>query len=113
MINSVTIIGRLTRDPEYRQAPESTAIAVCTVAVDRDKDNTDFIPVIAFGELANNVCKYVKKGHLVGILGRISQRSFVRQDGTKGQSIEVIAQTVDFLEKKPEENEKPKAKKKA
>lgn len=114
-MNQVVIIGRITREPELHKSADASCVCGFTVAVDRDEKHTDFIPVVCFKGLAENVAKFVRKGNLIAVSGRLSQRDFVRQDGTKGQAIEVIAQTVEFLEKKPAEAKpeaKPKAKKK-
>ena len=106
MINRVILVGRLTRDPELRRTNSGTSVCSFTVAVDnRQKDadgnrTTSFIPCTVFQQTADNMSKFLRKGSLVGIDGRLSQRSFVRQDGTKGSVIEVICDSVQFLEPK-------------
>ena len=106
MINRVVLVGRLTRDPELRRANSGTSICSFTVAVDNRMRNPDgsksasFIPCTVFQQTADNMTKFLRKGSLVGIEGRLSQRSFVRQDGTKGSVIEVICDSVQFLEPK-------------
>ncbi len=100
MINRVVLVGRLTRDPELRN---SGSIAVFTVAIDNlgKEKTTSFIPcVVLNAQRAETVGKYAKKGLLVGVEGRLNQRSFVRQDGSKGSVIEVICDSVQFLEKR-------------
>ena len=100
MINRVVLVGRLTRDPELRN---SGSIAVFTVAVDNlgKEKTTSFIPcVVLNAQRAETVGKYAKKGLLVGVEGRLNQRSFVRQDGSKGSVLEVICDSVQFLEKR-------------
>ncbi len=100
MINRVVLVGRLTRDPELRN---SGNIAVFTVAVDNlgKEKSTSFIPCVVLNATrAETVGKYAKKGLLVGIEGRLNQRSFVRQDGSKGSVLEVICDSVQFLERR-------------
>ena len=100
MINRVVLVGRLTRDPELRN---SGAIAVFTVAIDNlgKEKTTSFIPcVVLNAQRSETVGKFARKGMLVGIEGRLNQRSFVRQDGSKGSTIEVICDSVQFLERR-------------
>ena len=102
MINRVVLVGRLTRDPELRN---SGSIAVFTVAIDNlgKEKSTSFIPcVVLNAQRAETVGKFAKKGLLVGIEGRLNQRSFVRQDGSKGSVIEIICDSVQFLERREE-----------
>ena len=107
MINRVVLVGRLTRDPELRRSAAGNSIAVFTVAVDNPgKDasgnkTASFIPCVVFNETrADTVIKYAKKGLLVGVEGRLNQRSFQRADGTKGSVLEVVADSVQFLERR-------------
>ena len=100
MINRVVLVGRLTRDPELRNGG---SIAVFTVAIDNlgKEKTTSFIPcVVLNAQRSETVGKYARKGMLVGVEGRLNQRSFVRQDGSKGSVIEVICDSVQFLEKR-------------
>ena len=107
MMNRVILVGRLTRDPEVRRNPQtSNAVVSFTLAVDdRVKDTegnkvTSFINITVFGNQADNAGKFLKKGALCGVDGRLRQRSFERKDGTKGSVIEVVADSVTFLEPK-------------
>lgn len=106
MLNRIVIVGRLTRDPELRRTTSETPVATFTLAVnDRVKDAdgneiTSFIGVTVWNSAADNVAKFCRKGSLVGVDGRIRQRSFERRDGTKGSVIEIIADNVEFLEPK-------------
>ncbi len=100
MINRIVLVGRLTRDPELRN---SGSIAVFTVAVDNlsKEKSTSFIPcVVLNAQRSETVGKYARKGMLVGVEGRLNQRSFVRQDGSKGSVLEVICDSVQFLERR-------------
>ena len=106
MINRVVLVGRLTRDPELRRTNSGTSVCSFTVAVDNRQKNPDgtksasFIPCTVFQNTADNMTKFLRKGSLVGIEGRLNQRSFVRQDGSKGSVLEVICDSVQFLEPK-------------
>jgi single-strand DNA-binding protein len=102
-MNSVSLIGRLTRDPEVRYK-DDLAVARFTVAVDRPtKDKTsDFPSVIAFGKTAEIVEKYLAKGSQVGISGRIQTGSYTNKDGVKVYTTDVVAERVEFLGKKEE-----------
>jgi single-strand DNA-binding protein len=103
-MNKVTLIGRLTKDPELKFTPGSgNAVANFTLAVDRrfTKDGqkeADFIPVVVWGKQAESTATYVSKGKLIGVAGRIQVRSYDAKDGTKRYVTEVIADEVQFLE---------------
>ena len=100
MINRVVLVGRLTRDPELRNGG---SIAVFTIALDNlgKEKSTSFIPcVVLNAQRSETVGKFARKGMLVGVEGRLNQRSFVRQDGSKGSVLEVICDSVQFLEKR-------------
>ena len=100
MINRVVLVGRLTRDPELRNGG---SIAVFTIAIDNlgKEKSTSFIPcVVLNAQRSETVGKFARKGMLVGVEGRLNQRSFVRQDGSKGSVLEVICDSVQFLEKR-------------
>ena len=105
MINRVVLVGRLTRDPELRRSAAGGSVAVFTVAVDNlgKEKSTSFIPCVVLNDQrADTVAKYARKGLLVGVEGRLNQRSFVRQDGSKGSVLEVICDSVQFLERRDE-----------
>lgn len=110
MINRVILVGRLTRDPELRKTNTDTSVASFTLAVDNRNKNAEgkktasFIPVTVWNEQANNVCKYVRQGSLVGVDGRLLQRTYEKKDGTKANVLEVIADSVQFLEPKGAKN---------
>lgn len=103
-MNSVNLVGRLTRDPELRYTPAQMAICRFSIAIDRpkSKDGTqqaDFPNIVAFGKLAENCERYLNKGRQVAINGRIQTGSYEKQDGTKVFTTEVVAATVDFIGK--------------
>lgn len=101
-MNHSILIGRLTKDPELRYTPTGTAVATFTVAVDRnnDKKEADFINIVTWSKLAENVANYCAKGRLVAISGRIQTRNYEKQDGTKVYVTEVVANEVKFMEPK-------------
>lgn len=106
MINRVVLVGRLTRDPELRTTNAGGSMCSFTVAVDdRTKDvdgnfTTSFINCVTFNQTADTTAKYARKGSLVGVEGRIRQRKFDRQDGSKGSVFEIVCDSVQFLEPK-------------
>ncbi|MFA5421394.1 MAG: single-stranded DNA-binding protein [Bacilli bacterium] len=108
MINRVVLVGRLTRDPELRRTANETAVASFTIAVDNRVKGPDgqktasFIPCTVWGASADNTAKYTRKGSLVGVEGRLNQRTYDRRDGTKATILEVICDSVQFLEPKGE-----------
>ena len=107
MLNHITIMGRLTRDPELRRTGSGTAVASFTVAVDRDfsgKDGgekeTDFIDCVAWRQTGEFVSKYFTKGRMAVVSGRLQIRSWTDKDGNKRISAEVIADNVYFGDSK-------------
>jgi len=114
MYNKIILIGRLTKDPESRYTPTGTLVSTFRMASGRtytDKngekqEETLFINVIAWGgrsNLAENVNKFLKKGSLVLVEGRLRVRDYETSDGNKKLAVEVIANTIKFLSKKTEE----------
>ncbi len=103
-MNSVVLIGRLTRDPEIRYITSNQmAVATFSVAIDRptrnDQDRkTDFPRVTVFGRQAENCEKFLAKGRLVGIQGRIQTGSYTNKDGATVYTTDVVADRVEFLE---------------
>ena len=110
-MNKVILVGRLTRDPEVRTLPGSgNTVASFSLAINRNFRNkegnvdADFINVSVFGRNAENVGKYVSKGSLLGVDGRIQTRSYDAQDGSKRYVTEVIADNVEFMGSKKDNN---------
>ena len=98
-MNRVELIGRLTRDPEVRYTSEGKVIARFTLAIDRfgsKEKQTDFPSVVAFGRTGEIVDKYVRKGHLLGVEGRLQTGSY-EKDGTTVYTTDVIADRVQLL----------------
>lgn len=103
-MNSVSLIGRLTKDPEVRYGAESqTAVARFSIAIDRGKDKsgesrgTDFPNIVCFGKTAELVERFVSKGRLVGIQGRIQTGKY-EKDGRTVYTTDVLADRVEFLD---------------
>ena len=104
-INSVVIVGRITKDPELQTTKSGLSVCKVMVAVDnpgKDK-STSFLPVVAWKQTAEAVCKYCHKGSLVGVDGRISERSYESKEGKNNIIIEIVANSVEFLEPKKAE----------
>ena len=101
-MNSVVLIGRLTKDPEVRYiADNQKAVATFSIAVDRPfaKEKTaDFFNIVVFGKPAENCEKFLAKGRMVGIQGRIQNDSYTDKEGTKKYKTDIIADRVEFLE---------------
>lgn len=103
-MNSVSLIGRLTRDPDVRYGAENQlAIARFSIAIDRGKDRegqsrgTDFPSIVCFGKTAELVEKYVTKGRLVGIQGRVQTGKY-EKDGRTIYTTDILADRVEFLD---------------
>lgn len=113
MLNRVCLIGRLVSDPELRKSNSDVSFATFTIAVDNAAKEADgtrgtcFLDGRVFGTQADNLVKFTRKGDRVAIDGSLNQRNFIRQAGSKGKSIEVIVDSVTFLEAKKEEQEEP------
>ena len=102
-MNSVALIGRLTRDPEIRYTGDQMAIATFSIAIDRPprRDGTretDFPRITVFGRQAENCEKYLKKGRMVGVTGRIQTGSYTNKNGDKVYTTDIVADRVEFLE---------------
>ena len=105
MLNTVILIGRLTRDPDQRYTPNGVAVTKFTLAVDRGFTNkqgekeTDFIDVVVWQKLAENCASYLGKGRLVAVEGRLQIRSYDDKEGIRRKVAEVVARNVKFLDK--------------
>lgn len=106
MINRVVLVGRLTKDPEFRTTPNGVEVTNFTLAINRNFTNAqgereaDFINVITFRKQAVNVNEYLSKGKLAGVDGCIQSRSYENQEGRRIFVTEVVADSVQFLEPK-------------
>ena len=111
MLNHITIMRRLTRDPELRRTGSGVAVASFTLAVDRDfgkNDNgereTDFIDCVAWRQTGEFVSKYFTKGRMAVVSGRLQIRSWTDKDGNKRRTAEVVADNVYFGDSRKEES---------
>ena len=105
MLNHITIMGRLTRDPELRYTQSQTPVASFTLAVDRDfgsrdggEKQTDFIDCVAWRQTAEFVSKYFTKGSMAVVSGRLQIRDWTDRDGGKRRSAEVVVDNMYFGE---------------
>ena len=107
MLNHITIMGRLTRDPELRRTGSGVAVTSFTLAVDRDfgkaengEKETDFIECVAWKNTAEFVSKYFSKGRMAVVSGKLQNRSWTDKDGNKRRNAEVVAENVYFGDSK-------------
>lgn len=106
MMNKVILIGRLTKDPELRRSNSGMAICSFTVAVNRIGSNqngenqTDFINCVCFDKQAENLSRYMTKGRLISVDGRIQTRNYDNQEGKRVYVTEVVATNIQYLESK-------------
>lgn len=105
-MNTVNLLGRLTKDIDFRYMPNGKGVANFTLAVNRPFKNAngeieaDFIPVILFGKAAELAAKYVHKGQRLLVEGRLQVRSYDAKDGSKRYVTEVVGNNIEFIEKK-------------
>lgn len=106
-VNRFVGVGRLTHDPELKHTPNGVAVASFNIAVDRQfksangEKETDFIPVITWRGLAENCGRYLSKGKMVAVEGRLQIRTY-EKDGQKRTVAEIVADNVQFLSPKSE-----------
>lgn len=105
-MNNVVLTGRLTANPELKVTQSGTKVCVFALAVNKDKEHTDFPQIVCFEKTAENLCTYQKKGSMIGVNGRLQTRSYDRQDGTKAYVTEVIANSVEYLSSKSDNEAK-------
>ena len=104
-INRVVLVGNLTRDPELRHTPSGTPVCSLRVAVNtRRKDETgqwvdkpNYFDVTVWGQQGENCAQYLSKGRPAAIDGRLEWREWEAQDGSKRESVEIVAESVQFL----------------
>ena len=112
--NKVILIGNLTKNPEIRYTPSGTPVANFGLAVNRKfrqaeelRDEVCYIDIVVFGKQAEHCGQYLSKGNGVIVDGRLQQRRWETEDGQKRSKHEVVAQTVNFLPKRPEAGAEP------
>lgn len=104
-LNNISIMGRLTRDPEIRRTQSGAAVASFAIACDRDFSNggereTDFFDCVAWKGTAEFIGKYFTKGSMIVINGRLQSRSWIDKDGRNRRTVEILANSVYFCESK-------------
>ncbi|MFS0934562.1 single-stranded DNA-binding protein, partial [Enterococcus casseliflavus] len=106
MINNVTLVGRLTKDPELRYTANGTGVATFTLAINRNFTNqagereADFVQCVIWRKPAETLANYARKGTLLGVTGRIQTRSYDNQQGQRVYVTEVVAESFQLLESK-------------
>ena len=105
MLSQTIIIGRTTKEPEIRQTQNGGSVATFTIACDRNFKNaqgekeTDFFNIVCWRGLAETVGRYLGKGRLVAVSGRLQNRSYEAKDGIKRYITEIVASEVQFLDR--------------
>ncbi|PTF94831.1 single-stranded DNA-binding protein [Staphylococcus chromogenes] len=106
MLNRVVLVGRLTKDPEFRTTPSGVDVSTFTLAVNRNFKNkdgeqqADFINCVVFRKQAENVKNFLSKGSLAGVDGRMQSRSYENKEGQRVYVTEVVCDSVQFLDPK-------------
>ncbi|WP_429976878.1 single-stranded DNA-binding protein [Enterococcus sp. AZ051] len=106
MINNVTLVGRLTKDPDLRYTANGTGVATFTLAINRNFTNqagereADFVQCVIWRKPAETLANYARKGTLLGVTGRIQTRSYDNQQGQRVYVTEVVAENFQLLESK-------------
>ena len=116
MLNHITIMGRLTRDPELRYTQSQTPVTSFTLAVDRDysgrdggERQTDFIDCVAWRQTAEFVSKYFQKGSMAVVSGRLQLRDWTDREGGKRRSAEVVVENIYFGESKRRDSDESRS----
>lgn len=99
-MNSLQIYGRLGQKPELRNTASGLDVTAFRLAYRRTKDQSDWFTVIAFGQLAKRICANASKGARINVSGRLQSRQY-EKDGQKREAVEIIADSVDFLDPPP------------
>ena len=113
MINQIFIIGRTTKEPEIRTTQSGVSVGTFTIACDRGFTNkqgekeTDFVNCVAWRGLADTVGKYLGKGRLVAVVGRLQNRNYETPEGVKKYITEIICSEVQFLDRAKEQPQEP------
>lgn len=111
MLNHITIMGRLTRDPEMRRTQSGTGVCSFTIACERDftdkhsgEKETDFFDCVAWHKTADFVEQYFSKGRMAVVSGRLQTRSWNDKDGNKRKTTEIVVENIYFADSKKENN---------
>ena len=110
-MNKFITIGRATKDVELKTTPSGASVATFSVAVKRNIKNksgeyeSDFFNCVAFNKLAETISRYVHKGDMVGVDGRLQTRSYTDKDGNNRNVTEVFVENIEFLQQKKKQEE--------
>lgn len=109
MLNQVTLMGRMTRDPELRYTQSNTAVASFSLAVERDfgskeEKQTDFIDCVAWRQTGEFISKYFPKGSLIVVSGRLQVREYTDKENKKRRAVEVVVENAYFTSSKNASN---------
>ena len=110
MLNCVILVGRLTRDPELRRTTSGLSVASFSLAVDDSRKNADgskntlFINCSLFGQRADTLAKYARKGSLISVQGRLQQRKYTNKAGVQVTTIDTIVENFEFIDTKSNAN---------
>lgn len=116
MLNNVSLVGRLTKDPELKYTPNGVPVCSFAIAVNRSFSNqngereADFINCVVWKKPAENMANYLSKGSQIGLTGRIQTRNYEGQDGKKIYITEVVAENISYLEPKGDSSSQGKNK---
>ncbi len=110
MLNHITLMGRLTADPDLKRTPGGTPVTQFTLAVERDyksgeERQTDFIDIVAWRGTAEFAVKNFSKGRMAAVTGRLQIRDWTTKDGDKRRSAEIVADSIYFADSKRKEEE--------
>ena len=111
-MNKVIFIGRTTEDIESKVTPSGTSIAEFSIAVKRPfkgngEQESDFFNCVAYGKTAETIGRYVNKGDLIGLEGRVQTENYTNREGKKVYVTKIVAESVEFLQTKKQEEQKP------
>lgn len=101
-MNKIVLIGRITKDLELTKTSTGKSVCEFSIAVNRDKDNTDFINIQVWNAPAENIIKYQGKGSQIAVEGQLRTQTYDKQDGTKGYKTYVLANNIEYLDSKKE-----------
>lgn len=106
MLNRVILMGRFVADPELRTTPNGVSVTAFRIAVNRtyNREQTDWIDIVAWRQQAEFVCKYFQKGSMIVVEGSIQTRNYEDKNGNKRTAVEVVADQVHFAESKAKES---------
>lgn len=99
-MNFVTVVGRITKNLELRYTPSNKAVVEVSLAINNSKDDTTFIKVTVFGNIAETVCKYCKKGDMIGVQAMVKNHNWTDKNGNNHYDYSFIANKITFLQTK-------------